>query len=193
MSLLHQFAAIYSGYTYRSQPMEEPKGEYIFLQPRDINLATYALNVDSALRTNDFPGPQKYLLEKGDVLIVSKGKNSPAVVFDSASKNVVASSAFVIVRAIPEQLNPYYLAWYLGQTDTQNYFLSRKSGTTVLNLPIEAIKNMEIPLPSINRQETYGNLYRNTTRLKATQLKILEKESLLIDINISHLLKQGSL
>jgi restriction endonuclease S subunit len=193
MALLHHFAAIFSGYTYRSQPVEEPKGEYIFLQPRDINLATHTLNFGTALKTNEFFGSQKYLLRKGDVLIVCKGRSSPAVVFDNTLKKVVASSAFVIVKPIREQLNPYYLAWYLCQSNAQNYFLSKKSGTTVLNLPIEAIKNVEIPIPLINMQETYGNLYRNTNRLKATQLEIIEKESLLIDINISQLLKQSSL
>lgn len=191
--MLSRYADIFSGYTYRSSFEENAAGVFTFLQPRDINQTINVFSLESAAKTNDYPGDKKFLLRKGDVLVAIKGKTTPVVIYDSSLPHVIGSSAFAIIRTMPAYLDPGYLAWYLEQPDVQQYFLSRKAGTTVLNLPITVIQQLEIPLPDLHKQKIYGELYYSKNKLKATHLAILEKEIRLIDLQLSDMLKKENL
>ncbi|MEZ2442336.1 restriction endonuclease subunit S [Chitinophaga sp. RCC_12] len=185
---LSKYADIYFGYTPRAPLDNAYKGEYTLLQPRDINVATHSFNAIDATKIDGHVA-EKHLLVKGDILVLCKGRNTPVIVFDGKITKAVATSAFVIIRVTAGKLDPYYLTWYMQQVDAQNYFLSRKAGTTVLNLPIKAIQELQIPILDMKKQEIFGELYRNRIRLQSIQLALLEKESLLIDTNLSNLLK----
>lgn len=190
MPSLNNFADIYTGFTYRSPEPDDSVGECTILYPKDINSATGTLDFVNVLKTSNFKRDKKYNLSKGDILIASKGKSNPVVVFNDEVNNAVATSAFIIIRINRQGLNPFYLAWYLVQPDVQNYFISRKSGTTVLNLPIKAIQDLEIPILPITKQIIFGELFLSRNKLKITQLAILEKECQRIDKELSKMLKQ---
>jgi len=189
MSPLNRCANIFFGYTPRFQLSETDMGDYIFLQPRDINPVSSSFNYNDAARI-DGGIDGKYILAKGDLLILCKGRNTPVIVIDENLPKAVASSAFVIVRTVSGQLDPYYLAWYLLQAKAQAYLLSRKAGTTVLNLPIKAVQEVQVPLPNWKDQCVLGELYRERIKLRSIQHQLLERESLLMDMNLLRFLKQ---
>jgi restriction endonuclease S subunit len=190
MTVLDSCKNIFFGYNCRSAEELVDNGEFVFLQPKDINQEKNTFNSDEAAKMNKFNAAKKYLLIKGDVLIQCKGRNTPVIMFDGSLSNVIASSAFVIIRTNEAHLNPYFLAWYLEQKEAQNYLFSRKAGTTVLNLPIKAIQDLQIPLLSMDIQKIYGELYIKRNRLKHVQFDILKKECQLIDMSLLKILKK---
>jgi restriction endonuclease S subunit len=190
MAALNNFSKCFTGYTYRFPPLASHLGEFIIVYPKDINPSTSTLSFADVLKTSDFQGDPKYKLNKGDIIIASKGKSNPVAVFNDEMSDVVATSAFIIIRVTKQDLNPYFLAWYLEQPDVQNYFISRKSGTTVLNLPIKVVQDLEVPILPIEQQNLFAELYISRNKLKVTQLAILEKECQLIDLELSKKLKQ---
>ncbi|MBO9204847.1 MULTISPECIES: restriction endonuclease subunit S [Niastella] len=189
MDRLNKYADIFFGYTPRFQINDSDNGEYAILQPRDINPLVNSFFFDMATRIDGNIGG-KYLLLKGDLLILAKGKNTPVMVINDDLPHIIASSAFVIIRTTSGKLDPYFLAWYLQQEATQTYLLSRKAGTTVLNLPIKVIQELQIPIPKNEEQFILGELYRERIKLRSIQQELIEKESRLMDIHFLQFLKR---
>lgn len=128
-------------------------GEVIYIQGRHIN-AERKIDpfIEPELQMSE--KTRRHFLNEGDILFTSKGANLGAVVISQMSNPAVASSMFLVLRDIDKNVVlPEYVAWYLNHPRTQKFLLGSMKGTSLLSITKDDIGNLEIPVPSVQRQQ----------------------------------------
>ena len=91
-------------------------------------------------------------LRAGDVLFPNRGTRTTAYVFNLAEKNVIVGAQFFIIRPDTEVVLPEYIAWYLRSEVAAQHFHLRRKGTLVQTVQRKDLTELELPLPSIDKQ-----------------------------------------
>ena len=110
-------------------------------------------------------------MNKGDVLFVSKGVNNYAISIENVGFPIIASATFFVIRVNENKILSDYLAWYMNQSEAQNYFSEKKAGTYVPNLNKQDIMELPIKVPSLKTQKAIAK----TAVLLNREIEILEK------------------
>lgn len=152
-STLQNIADIQMGYQARSRIDFSAEGEYRIIQGRDIS-ADNIIVTDNLSRFKSDEVPERYLLNKGDVLFMSKGSNNYATCLEESLPNTVVSSSFYVIKLNTDKILPCYLAWWLNQADAQEYFNKKQSsGATISFINSEALRNAPVLIPAMAIQE----------------------------------------
>jgi restriction endonuclease S subunit len=105
---------------------------------------------------------EQQLLRPGDVLLISKGSiGRVALVGDDCGDNWVAGQVFLIIRTQERGLvRPEYLYRYLASPMVQQYLGEIASGTGIPILKATDVKNLPVPVPSLQDQEHVIGVHR---------------------------------
>lgn len=99
---------------------------------------------------------EKHLLKESDVLFAAKGLKNFATLYESKNGYGVASSTFLVVRIMPHlraSLLPAYLVWFMNLPPTQTWLKNKAMGTALPSISKAVLRELEIPFPSIEKQE----------------------------------------
>lgn len=166
--------SIRTGHSFRERIENDPSGDCLAIQPKDISPSnTNLVGQPQKVRSSDFP--EKQLLQKGDVLLLAKGNRNYAWVFNLDEK-AVTTSLFFVIRPDTTKVNPEYLAWYINQETIQGALHAAKAGTSVTNLSISDLSELEIKIPSIYTQNQLVNLYKLWQVEKTKTLQLVEEK-----------------
>ena len=155
----------------------KPSGDIFNLQARDVD---ENFKFKKGLSPTAFSDAkvEKHYLRKGDVLVASKGNDFFAVVYNEEYSPAVASSIFLVVRNTdPHEVLPEYLSWFINHPKTQHFFKKVSKGTSLPTINKHHLASLEIPLPSVEKQEKivlFDNLKSKRKRL-ITQLNDLKE------------------
>ncbi len=185
---LQETISIASGYSFRNKIENESHGETNIVQLKDIDYDRLQILPEltqvEGSKIND-----RYILRHNDVLFIAKGSNNFAIVYKDIGNRTVASSVFFVIRCGGDWLLPDYFAWYLNQTEAQNYFRSTMEGTYTHNISKTALLELEIVCPSLEVQSKIAA----TDKLLKKELEILttikSKRKQIIDYQLTSLLK----
>jgi hypothetical protein len=170
MKLLNDIAEIRTGYPFRQRPVRVASGGCALVQMGDLDSVTGW--VKSGLEQVEVSGNwKKHELFVGDVLLASRGESNAAAQYagDLRASNddntpdvpAVAAAHLLVIRLKPGcGVHPFFLAWFLNQPDTQAQLRAVRSGTNIPFLPIEQLRNLEIPVPSDDLQHHMVSLYQ---------------------------------
>lgn len=117
---------------------------------------------------------EPHLLNEGDVLFAAKGTNNFAVVYSEKSGRAVASSSFIVIRLNPDNrdvLLPEFLAWFLSHTPAIRSLHQKQLGTTIPSISIKMLKELEISIPAIEKQQ----LFTRIQNLRDKEKELLRK------------------
>ncbi|MBU0941505.1 MAG: restriction endonuclease subunit S [Bacteroidetes bacterium] len=162
---------LFSGYSFREKIDHNPAGTVGILQMKDIANNYLSFDYHNIDKVNDFTFKEKFFLNKGDVLFVSKGVNNYAFAIDKLDLPIIASATFFIIRVNERKILSEYLAWYMNQTEAQNYFSEKKAGTYVPNLKKQDILDLPLKVPTLKIQ----NAIAQTAKLLNQEIIILDK------------------
>ena len=99
--------------------------------------------------------PSRYLVNKSDVLFLSRGQRNFAYAINKPVHDTVAASYFFILRLKNGNILPEYLAWYINQVPAQEFlYRTAKRGSHMPIVPKAAFELLEIPIPPIETQRT---------------------------------------
>jgi restriction endonuclease S subunit len=115
----------------------------------------------------------------GDVLFIAKGANN----FATGFKNIddiptIASSAMFVLKVNKNLANPDFIAWYINQTNVQNYFKTNESGTYNTSINKTTLEETPIVLPSLEIQTkiaTIADLHAKELALSSEILNLKNK------------------
>ena len=62
------------------------------------------------------------------------------------------AAPLLLVRPNKAKVVPRYLLWWLNQPSSQHYFASRAEGSAVQMISKRCLENLEVSLPSLDRQ-----------------------------------------
>lgn len=142
---LGDLADIQMGYPFRSRLEHDPQGDVAVIQMKDIDDANL-LHTEEAIRVALPKGKAHHLLRGGDLLFRSRGRSNGAARVLEGIGPAVLSAPMLLIR--PHKVLPAYLCWYINASDTQAQLAALAEGTSVRMISAEALKALEIPLPS---------------------------------------------
>ena len=78
---------------------------------------------------------------------------------DKEGKKILANGNLYVIELDEDKINPYFLKAYL-ESENGKAALSRVAvGATLLNLPVEGLKKIIIPLPDLKSQKIIADKY----------------------------------
>lgn len=118
---------------------------------------------------------RRYQLEENDVLITCRGTINKVAIFPKTDKFVIASANVIAIR-VKEKIMPLYLRIFLDSPAGKIIIKSFQRGTTLMNINPNDIKEMEVPLIDIEKQEELIKKYiEEYTSYKEELNKITKK------------------
>ncbi len=128
-------------------------GEVYYLQARDFDqYRRLKRKLEPNVLWNRYI--EKHFLNAGDLLIAAKGFDHFAAVYNKMFTPAVASSMFIVLRNIDQsKCLPEYIAWYINHPAMQLFLKNISKGTSLPSLSKKAIGEIEIDLPSMERQQ----------------------------------------
>lgn len=172
-SAISEICSVTAGHSFRKKPEHNPGGNVFVVQPKDIS-SDGILDAQNLCRANLAP---KRFLQKGDVLLINRGRFTASVFDGTLDAPCVATSAFMILT--PKnlaQILPDYLALYLNSTEGKNCFKRLNETTTIPFISRGNLESIVIPVPPIEKQKQLAALER--TKQRYTQLTTRKTELL---------------
>jgi type I restriction enzyme M protein len=167
----------YRGYNASTKD-EDENGEYAVLKISDIQDSEIQLNALTRYSITNKAKVDNNRIQQGDVLMSVRGVNRKVAVFTSDREEVLLSQNFAGIRC-HKSLNPRFLQLYLESPIAQFYFDKHTSGTTIMNLSTKDLKELPVPILSLEEQmqivETFEAEQRRITK-ELARLTARQKE-----------------
>ncbi len=181
---LIEIAKIDSGKSFRHRIDDDPNGNCMVIQMKDVSHENQTIDGSpQSISLNDVNPEQ--LLDKGDILFMAKGNNNFAIEYN-LDQPAVAVSLFFVIKPNRNIVNPQYLTWYLNSPTAQAYLAENREGASVGNIRIDVLRNIEIEIPDLNRQDQIAKLNNLLLVEKTMTTEYMElKESYLKNIMLN--------
>ena len=118
----------------------------------------------------------KHLLKKGDVLMSARGTQIKISVFGQDEGNYIASSNINIIRCDQDVLRGEYLALFLKSKVGMKIISSLTRGATLININYTDLLDIEVPLPSLEKQDEVVARYNNGLSVYQKKVSEAQKE-----------------
>lgn len=142
---LGALADIQMGYPFRSRVQHDPAGDVSVIQMKDIDDANL-LHAEESIRIALPKGKPGHFLRAGDLLFRSRGRRNGVALVHEGLGPAVVSAPMLLIR--PHSVLPAYLCWFLNAAPTQSQMTALAAGTSVRMISAEAMKALDVPLPS---------------------------------------------
>ena len=150
MTKLSDLVTIRSGYTFRAAIDSFSEGDTQVIQARDLGF-----QFDFARRPSiTFPGDDKHLLKKGDVLVSARGF-AKATLFKSDNKAVASSSLFVLTPK-GSFVNPEFIAMFFNSEQGIKAVFGLGSSGSIRSITKESLGRITIPKIPPDREQSLG-------------------------------------
>ena len=153
MIRISDVAEVLPGLTLQSRALHESEGTHQVILAKHLKEGQpYQYDQEDLLRLVPKRSPDKYLVNKGDVLFISRGVRNHAVVVESVPENTVASATLYILR-VKDEIIPSYLAWCINQSSIQAEVTQVRTGAGTPIVQRKVFQEISIPLPSLEKQK----------------------------------------
>ncbi len=151
-------ATIRMGCSFRTRLETSEDGKIAVIQMKDL-LGNNTVGCGALIKINMETVKEHHLAQKGDLIFRSRGHASTAaILLENPGKAVVAAPLLRIRVTKPDRILPEYLNWYISQRDAQIFLTSRARGTTQKMISKQAIEELEIALPDLEKQKNIVEL-----------------------------------
>lgn len=155
---IKMLAIVQMGYSFRTRLEASKSGDVAVIQMKDL-LDDNTVGCDGLVRIDMEAVKEHHLAQKGDLVFRSRGHvTTAAVLLDDPGKAVVAAPLLRIRITKPDRILPEYLNWYISQLDAQIFLTSRAKGTVQKMISKQAIEDLDVALPSLEKQRTIVEL-----------------------------------
>lgn len=185
-------SSIQTGFQVRGRIQPDSHGNYSLIQVKDTHRSVLHQIRSGALdkvlipeKKNKFM--KKYLIQKDDVLYLSK-LNPGAFLYTGSSEKTIPMAHFYILRPKAEYINSNYLCWVLNQDFMKPQIQRCIKGTILPFISKDALATFEIPLPSIDIQKKIIDLLHLRAQEKELQETIDKKKNALMNRVLTELL-----
>lgn len=164
------------------------KGEVVYLQAKHFDENGKLLGIlHPDLMANSIS--ERHLLKDGDVLFAAKGTKNFATVYKNQNPAAVASTSFFVLRATDNKILPEFLSWFLNHPETQKLIKDKARGTAIPSIRKTVLEDIEISIPSIEKQRTVIQLSALVQKENEIRMSILQQRKQLIEQQIINAIK----
>lgn len=153
-----ELATVQMGYSFRSR-LDVSEGDGVaVIQMKDL-LDDNTVSCDDLVRINMETVKDHHLAQKGDLVFRSRGHAATAAVLLEDPGNAVVAAPLLRIRVTkPDKVLPEYLNWYIRQRDAQIFLTSRAKVSVQKMICKQAIEELEVALPSLEKQKNIVEL-----------------------------------
>jgi type I restriction enzyme S subunit len=165
--------------SFKAEKSKKDKNAYAYIDIGSVDKGK--LNLGELIPKNELPGRAQYSVNVGDILLGTVRPNLEhylQITSQNYRDNLIVSNGFSIMRCDTSKVLPTYLYSILTLTSTTAYLTERATGTTYPVIDDSIIGNIQIPLPSIEKQQEiveHIDFYTQLAHTEEQSLKILEK------------------
>lgn len=132
------------------------------------------------------PKYDKYCLKNNDIILSKNGyPYKVAVAKVEPGQKILANGNLYIIEPDESRVNPYYIKAFFDSAQGIAALKNISVGTTILNIGVDKLKNVAIPLPSIEEQNRIAEKYQATlneiVRLKNELTSAVDKLHTIFD------------
>jgi len=151
-------AEVLPGYSLKARAEHEPSGTHQIIMGKHLTEGmAYRYRDEHKLRMTPAGNVDKYVVQAGDVLFVSRGTKNHSVVVESVPDNTLASSTLYVLKIKPG-IESAYVAWYLNQAVAQAAISQVRTGAGTPIVQRNVFAEMAIPLPELKLQQQIAKL-----------------------------------
>ncbi len=155
---IKKLATVQMGYSFRSRLETSEDGGVAVIQMKDL-LNDDTVSCDGLVKVDLDAVKEHHLAQKDDLVFRSRGHvNTAAILLEDPGRAVVAAPLLRIRVTRPDKLLPAYLNWYISQRDAQIFLTSRAKGSGQKMISKQTIEDMEVALPSLEKQKNIVEL-----------------------------------
>ncbi len=167
---LGYIAKVTSGVTFRSRIDQFEDGNVTVIQMKDLG-SDNIVHADSAICAYLDKVKESQTIRENDIIFRSRGQTNTAVFVNKNIENAVLAAPLLRVRIDESKILPEYLFWYLNQPEAQTYFATQARGSQVRMIGKSDLDNMQILLPSLEKQRIIADI----VKLSIHEQEILKK------------------
>ena len=155
---IKKLATVQMGYSFRSRLEASSSGKVAVIQMKDL-LDDNTVRCDGLLKIDMEAVKEHHLVQVGDLVFRSRGHDTTAaVLLEDPGKAVVAAPLLRIRVRNLDKVLPEYMNWYISQRDAQVFLTSRAKGTVQKMISKQTLEDLEIALPSLEKQKNIVEL-----------------------------------
>ncbi len=164
---IKELAAVQTGYSFRSRLEASERGGIAIIQMKDLR-DDNTVSCDGLVRIDMDAVKEHHLVQKGDLVFRSRGSvSTSAVLLEDPGKAVIAAPLLRIRVMKPDKVLSEYLNWYISQREAQAFLTSRARGTVQKMISKQAIGELEVIVPTLEKQKSIVELSRLAAREQA--------------------------
>jgi hypothetical protein len=186
---LGEIADVRMGYPFRSRLEHDPEGDVMVIQMKDID-DTNLLRAESAVRVALPEGKGHHLIHEGDLVFRSRGRSNSVALVATNLGDAVLAAPMLLIR--PRTVLPTYLHWFINFPATQAALAAMAEGTSVRMISKDAIKDLDVPLPSLLRQRRIVEIASLAQREQALMAGISARRKRLAEGVLMQYARKGS-
>lgn len=172
---IKKLATVQMGYSFRSRLEASGGGEVAVIQMKDL-LDDNTVGCDDLVKIDLDAVKEHHLAQRGDLVFRSRGSlTTAAVLLEDPGKAVVAAPLLRIRVTKPDKVFPEYLNWYISQRDAQIFLTSRAKGTVQKMISKQAIEDLEVALPTLEKQKNIVELATLSAREQTLLYTLADK------------------
>ena len=157
---------IRTGFPFRGKVIHDPAGTLAVVQMKDVDESA-GLSGVGTLRIEDDPKRhRRHLLQRGDVLLQSRGHKFPCTAVDQDIHGIAALGLYVLRPS--GAVLPDYLVWVISHPTTRANLQAISRGTYIPFLAKADLDELRVPVPPFAEQHRIAEiarLLRTETRL----------------------------
>ncbi len=107
------------------------------------------------------PKTEKQWIRTRDLIVSKNGAPFKIAVAEvPEGQTILANGNLYIIRLDTERIDPYFVAAFLASDDGKELMERMVVGTTIPNLPLRNLKDIQLPVPDKNVQDAVARQYR---------------------------------
>ena len=114
-----------------------------------------------------------------EILVQVIGQPGQIMLSDSRCKGMNVTRNLAVVRPNCNRINRIYLKTYMQSQEAQAFMLGETKQSTLKQLPLSRLKELEIPVPPMELQEEFAAFVKQTEKSKLAIQQSLDKLELL--------------
>lgn len=145
---------------------------------------------DEIISKIDIEKVDKCLLTKENDIVIGLSSQM-AMVITKKRANCLLLSNFCLVRINDTNLlDPYYFAWLFNENSIMKHQLTSimQGQSYVKMITLDVIRDLELDLPSINKQILIGKIYYQSIQKSRYERRLIELKQLLLNKKLENIL-----
>ena len=110
-----------------------------------------------------------------EILVQVIGQPGQIMLSDKRCKGMNVTRNLAVIRPDCSRINRIYLKTYMQTQEAQTFMLGETNQSTLKQLPLSRLKNLEIPIPPLPLQNQFAAFVEQTDKSKLAVKQVLEK------------------